>query len=138
MNEKSKSAATTTATPELAPKPAAELGREPIPRKTYVTIRMEEIAARVGEMVNERQKLTADLKAPPGQEGPPHKQLRQRLAYLAQRLVVLRKEQAELAVEKRAAVAAERKAAAAAERQGGGGGKKKNAAPTTEQELSRI
>jgi septal ring factor EnvC (AmiA/AmiB activator) len=138
MNDTSKSATANaqTAQPDLAPTTGD--GREPLPRGTYVTLRLEEIAARVGEMVGERQKLTAVLKAPPGQEGAPHKELRQRLAYLAQRLVVIRQEQAELAAEKRAAAVAERKAAAAAERQGGGGGKKKNPTATTAQEPSRA
>ena len=108
MNDTSKSAAANPGTSEPEHKPAADPVREPIPRRLYVAMRLEEISALVGAMAKEREQATADLKAPPAAEGPNHKQLRQRRAYLAQRLAIVRKEQADLSVEKKALGAARR------------------------------
>ena len=88
MNDTSKSAAANPGTSEPEHKPAADPVREPIPRRLYVAMRLEEISALVGAMAKEREQATADLKAPPAAEGPNHKQLRQRRAYLAQRLAI--------------------------------------------------
>ena len=83
-------------------KPAtADQGREPIPRHIYVSMRLEEISTVIGIMAKERENLTADLKAPPGNAGANLKELRQRRSYLAQRLAILRKEQADLKGERR-------------------------------------
>ena len=64
-------------------------------------MRLEEISTLVTEMAKEREKLTADIKAPPGPDGASLKTLRLRRAYVAQRLAIIRKEQADLNVEKK-------------------------------------
>jgi hypothetical protein len=114
-------------TPETAPaapesleteaKVAADPAREPIPRQIYVTMRLAEVGSEISEMVKEREKLTADLKAPAG-EGDQKKErpMRQRRGYVALRLAILRKEQSELTAEKKALGGAQQK---------GGGAKKK-------------
>jgi hypothetical protein len=87
---------------------AADPGRDPIPRRMYISMRLEEISMVVGEMVKERETLTAHLKAPPSKPGPEPKQLRLRRAYLAQRIHILRVEQATLKSEKKDMGARER------------------------------
>ena len=90
-----------SATAEGARKPAADPGREPIPRYVYLAMRLEEISTHVAEMAKEREKLTAELMASPSGPGARHKQLRQRRAYLAERLAIVREEQALLKTERK-------------------------------------
>jgi hypothetical protein len=98
-----------TAEPEAKPEPATNPSREPIPRHVYVAMRLEEISANLGEMVKEREKLTSDLSAPPGAEGPNHRQLRLRRGYVALRIAIIRKEQAQLNAEMKTLAGAQRK-----------------------------
>ena len=80
--------------------------REPVQRRVYLSMRLEEIGLDIAEKAKERESLTSDLQGPARKEGPSHKQLRQRRAYLAERLAMLRAEQADLHSERRASGAA--------------------------------
>ena len=102
MNATSKNIRTGLDTSEEVGKAAPAPSREPLPRRIFVQMRLEEIAARIGDMASEREQLTADLKSQPGEGGPVHKKLRQRRAYIAERLAIIRKEQAGLNAEKKA------------------------------------
>jgi hypothetical protein len=75
-------------------------GRQSVPRPVYVAMRLEEIATTVGVMAKERERLTVDLKSSSLASGVTQKQLRQRRAYIAMRLAILRREQAALKIEK--------------------------------------
>ena len=76
--------------------------REPVQRRVYLSMRLEEIGVDIAEKAKERERLTADLQNPSRKDGTGHKQLRQRRAYLAERLAMLRKEQADLHAERKA------------------------------------
>jgi hypothetical protein len=80
--------------------------REPVPRRVYISMRLEELAADIAGKAAERERLTSDLKDPSAKDGPGHRQLRQRRAYVAERLAILRQEQADLYAEKKAIAAA--------------------------------
>ena len=75
---------------------------EPLPRRVFVQMQLEEIATRIAEMAKEREQLTADLKSQPSEGGPIHKAMRQRRVYIAERLAIIRKEQAGLNAERKA------------------------------------
>jgi len=76
--------------------------RAPVPRYIFVTMRLEEINVNISNLAQERERLTSYLQAPSSIDGPSHKQLRLRRAYVAERIDILRKEQADLNLEKRA------------------------------------
>jgi hypothetical protein len=80
--------------------------RQILPRFIYVTMRLDEISAWIRVMAEERVSITAGLKAPKNEGRSSQKHLRQRRAYLAERLAVARKEQGDLALEKKVMEAA--------------------------------
>ena len=82
--------------------------RENMARHVYVEMRLEEIAGRVLAMAAERGQLTSALGGKAGEKGSDIKKQRERRAYLADRLLILRKEQASLSAEKKAAAIASR------------------------------
>jgi hypothetical protein len=102
MSPIAKTASANLTAPESNPKLASDPTREPIPRRLYVLMRLEEISTRVREMAEEREIITAELKRPLSAEARNNKQLRQRRLYLAERLSIVRSEQASLSLEKKA------------------------------------
>ena len=101
MTETAKATSANAETQKQKPKNVGGADGDPIPRRIYVPLRLEEIAATVAYLAKERADLTTELKAPRRAEGPNHKMLRERRAYIAQRLAILRKEQADLNIERK-------------------------------------
>ena len=85
---------------------AQEPVREPMPRNLYISMRLPEIAAEIAQKAQERERLTSILQDPSRKEEPGQRQLRRRRAYLAERLAILRKEQADLQGERKIIAAA--------------------------------
>jgi hypothetical protein len=80
---------------------SAKRKAEPLPRSIYVVMRLEEISRRISELVTEREALTVKLKGRGKEDGTELKDLRQRRAYLVERLAVIRKEQLDLFQERK-------------------------------------
>ena len=70
-----------------------------VSRCKYISMRLEEIAAEVDEIITRREKLHADLQFEPGKSVPSLAEVRQRRAYLTERLAIIRIERAELNAE---------------------------------------
>ena len=101
MNTGSKSPPAGPALSEPNSRTVAERVREPVPRRVFIAMRLKEISDQVGMMAQEREGLTSELKSRSDNEGVAHKRLRQRRAYLAERLDMLRREQSELNTERK-------------------------------------
>ncbi len=84
------------------PQTAGESPRGHAPRRLYVATRLGEIAAEAGEIVKWRNHLFADLKSGSHSRAPSREEVRERRAYLAERLAIIRMEEAELNSEKAA------------------------------------
>jgi hypothetical protein len=84
------------------PQPARKAPRGPARRHHYVATRLGEIAAEAGEIVKWRDHLFADLKIGADGRAPSRDEVRVRRAYLAERLAIIRMEEAELNAEKAA------------------------------------
>jgi len=85
-----------------AQKAAHNSAPEPAQRRVYLSMRLEEIGVDIADKAGERERLTSNLQDPSRKDAPGTKQLRQRRAYLAERLAILRKEQADLHAERKA------------------------------------
>ena len=76
--------------------------REPLPRQTYLSLRLKELVAELQAMVSERQSLNATLKDHTSESAKDVRKMRERRGYMAIRINILRAEQQSLATEKEA------------------------------------
>jgi hypothetical protein len=76
--------------------------REPLPRQTYLALRLKEMMVELQSLVAERQGLNAALKDRGGESSKDVRKMRERRGYLAIRINVLRAEQQSLVAEKEA------------------------------------
>ncbi len=82
--------------------PETEDKREPLPRQTYLALRLKDLVAELQALVTERQALNATLKDRADESPKDVRKMRERRGYLAIRINVLRAEQQSLVAEKEA------------------------------------
>jgi hypothetical protein len=112
-----------SASDEVAPVPVDK--REPLPRPTYLALRLKELAAELQAMVTERQNLNTTLKDHASESSKEVRKMRERRGYLAIRITVLRAEQQSLVAEKESLPPVGKTPGGGGKQGGGGGGKKK-------------
>lgn len=78
-----------------------------IRRRTYISMRLEEITERIRSLATEREQLTGELKTRSDEQGPEVRRLRERRSYIAARITLLRGEQKTLFAERKTVTASE-------------------------------